>query len=124
MDWGLFRSSNGLRDSPEKHKFPQSFYYFAMITNALIRFYWIIGVFHYEYTNDDSDLINKLSLMAMISLMLEAVRRTQWALIRVENEFYNNYENYRTISQIPDLMGKIEKIDPERVKKLIEHYYS
>lgn len=61
-----------------------------------------------------------MELLPFISLMAEAIRRTIWALIRVENEFYNNYEDYRTIPNIPDLLGVSEKIDWVRVNKMIE----
>ena len=123
MDWGLFRSRSsnfyGLRESKEKHKYHQYFYYFAIVSNFILRFFWITGLYTFEFNDGEEDFVYKLSLWALVTLLLEAIRRTQWALIRVENEFFNNFEAYRTISLIPDLMGKVERIDPERVKKLI-----
>jgi deoxyribonuclease-4 len=41
-------------------------------------------------------------------MMAEAFRRTVWVLIRVENEFYNNFEQYRTIPIIPKLMDEVD----------------
>ena len=35
--------------------------------------------------------------MNFSNMMAEAIRRTLWSLIRVENEFYNNFEAYRSI---------------------------
>ena len=35
------------------------------------------------------------------------VRRTQWALLRVENENLNNFEKYRNILHIPELNDEI-----------------
>ena len=32
-----------------------------------------------------------------ISMMAEAIRRSVWALLRVENEFFNNFEQYRDV---------------------------
>ena len=52
-----------------------------------------------------------MELLPFVSLMAEAIRRTVWALIRVENEFFNNFEAYRTIPTIPDLLGVSEKVD-------------
>lgn len=57
-------------------------------------------------------------------MLAEGYRRFQWALIRIENEFFNNYEAFRTITTIPDLMGKIEKVNKEKVQMLIQHYYT
>ena len=39
----------------------------------------------------------QLDLMNFSNMMAEAIRRTLWSLIRVENEFYNNFEAYRSI---------------------------
>jgi len=36
-------------------------------------------------------------------MIVEAFRRTFWAMIRVENEFFNNFEQYRDIVMIPPL---------------------
>lgn len=34
-------------------------------------------------------------------MFAEAIRRSVWAVLRVENEFFNNYEQYRDIIAIP-----------------------
>ena len=34
--------------------------------------------------------------------VIEAIRRAQWALIRIENENVNNFERYRNVLQIPE----------------------
>lgn len=34
---------------------------------------------------------------------MEAIRRTIWAIIRVENEFFNNYEEFRDHIAIPPI---------------------
>ena len=120
MDWGLFRSSNpesfGLRP---RIKYSQNFYYFAMFTNMIMRFYWVWGIWSFSFQNDDEFVMNYFEVFPAISLMVEALRRTQWALIRVENEFFNNFEAYRTIPNIPDLLGMTEKINWPRVRKMI-----
>jgi len=41
--------------------------------------------------------------MIFVSMMMEAMRRTIWSLIRVENELINNFEKYRTYISIPPL---------------------
>ena len=120
MDWGLFRSwkaeSFGLRP---RLKYPQWFYYFAMFTNFLMRFYWVLAIWHFTFHDDNEFVMNYFEVFPFMSLMIEAIRRTQWALIRVENEFFNNFEAYRTIPNIPDLLAMTEKIDWVRVKTMI-----
>ena len=36
-------------------------------------------------------------------MTVELVRRTIWALLRVENEFFHNYEKYRDEVLIPSI---------------------
>jgi len=119
IDWGFLRSRKsgtyGLRDKPEKHKYPIYFYYWAMVSNAGLRFFWLIGSFYFSFEDDQEAIMNKYATLTMISMLAEGLRRFQWALIRVENEFFNNYEVFRTITTIPGLMGKIEKVNKEKV---------
>jgi len=44
-----------------------------------------------------------------MAMLAEAFRRAQWSLIRVENEFHNNFEQYRSIPQIPGLADEIKE---------------
>jgi len=46
--------------------------------------------------------------MIFLGVMVEAVRRTIWAILRVENEFYNNFEQYRDILVIPPIKDEDE----------------
>jgi hypothetical protein len=85
-------------------QYPASFYYFAMVVNGLLRFFWVIGIFSASYSGSFMDY----ELLAFSSMLAEAVRRTMWALIRIENEFHNNFENYRSILVIPGLMDDVQ----------------
>lgn len=53
-------------------------------------------------------MIKDVEILTFLAMMAEAVRRTQWSLIRVENEFFNNFEAYRTIPIIPKLMDEVD----------------
>ena len=79
--------------------FDPRFYYFAMITNFFLRFFWLISI----YKSDEDSHMNTFEVMTCLSLLAEATRRTIWALIRIENEFHNNFEAYRSIPTIPKL---------------------
>ena len=48
-----------------------------------------------------------------MKMFAEGLRRMLWALIRVENEFFNNYENYRSVLTIPSLFGQLDKPNNE-----------
>ena len=105
MDWGLLRSTeSGKYALRDKMKYGVKFYYFAMTTNAILRFFWVVGMIAYPYNTGVGRFFKDLQMIAFLSVLAEVVRRTQWALIRVENEFYNNFEAYRTIPTIPNLM--------------------
>lgn len=83
--------------------FDPRFYYFAIITNFFLRFFWLISIFKYPYESDKDSHMNTFEVMTCLSLLAEATRRTIWALIRIENEFHNNFEAYRSIPTIPKL---------------------
>jgi hypothetical protein len=106
MDWGLLRSRKQghylLRDVTQ---FPAGFYYFAMVVNFLLRFFWVIG-FLQKSTPGEYSFIKEYQILAFSSMMAEAIRRTIWACIRIENEFHNNFENYRVVLVIPALIDK------------------
>ena len=70
-----------------------------MTFNTIFRFWWVIGSFSI-HTNVFFDSIGILTFSSMI---VEAMRRTFWAIIRVENEFFNNFEQYRDIVMIPPI---------------------
>ena len=54
-------------------------------------------------TGTEGLLVQKLELFTFISMMVEIIRRTFWSLIRVENEFFNNFEQYRDTVLIPPI---------------------
>ena len=106
MDWGLLRTKEagryGLR--PET-KYPSNFYYYAIVNNLALRFFWVLNLGLFTI---DGNLMVDLDVMVFLSTIAEAFRRTVWSLIRVENEFFNNFEAYRSIPTIPNLMDEVE----------------
>ena len=53
-------------------------------------------------------------------MMAEAIRRSLWAIIRVENEFHNNFESYRDVIGIPPVKDdtRDDDIDENWIFKL------
>ena len=50
MDWGLLRGTMpGKKLLRDRLKFPKSFYYFAMISNLILRFSWVFTLIPLEY---------------------------------------------------------------------------
>jgi EXS family len=97
MDWGLFRSSErGKRYLRGKLLYPVWFYYYAMVSNGVMRFFWVLGVIRFS-----QPWVDQSQLIVLVQSLVEGFRRAQWALIRIENENVNNFERYRTILQIP-----------------------
>ena len=109
MDWGLFRGSHRhnrlLRD---KMTFSPRFYYTCMVVNVLFRFYWVIPLFKPSFTGN-ARFLSVLHTQTFLGMMVEAVRRTFWSIIRVENESLNNFEDYRTIVAIPPIRLEDDK---------------
>ena len=99
VDWGLGRCGTKhifLRDTIN---YPKKWYYFAIIVDAILRFTWGLNLFQF-YDNSRSDLNEYKNLLFAL---LEAYRRIQWCVFRMENEQCSNPENYRAILEIPEL---------------------
>ena len=100
MDWGFFTGTTKetwwMRDQTIYSK---KFYIFAIIYNFIGRFWWLIGIFTWK----EPALVDSIGLLAFSAMIVEAVRRTFWSMIRVENEFFNNFEQYRDIMMIPPI---------------------
>ncbi|CAG8651238.1 15606_t:CDS:10 [Rhizophagus irregularis] len=95
MDWSLceLHSENYLlRDELgfESHWV----YYFAIISNFILRMSWILLLF-IEMNHDISKIIVFLIASG------EMLRRFQWCIFRVENEHVNNCVQFRAIKEVP-----------------------
>lgn len=102
-DWGLFRGTQkGNRILRDEIKYSPKFYYFAMVTNVILRFWWVLNMAVFKFSGSAA-FLQGIQIMIFISMMMEAMRRTIWSLIRVENELVNNFEKYRTYISIPPL---------------------
>ncbi|KAI0642772.1 EXS-domain-containing protein [Trametes meyenii] len=94
MDWSLLRPH-----APYPFLRPNllytnniPFYYFAIVTNILIRFIWVLYI-----PEDGPDFI----LRTFIAGFLEALRRWQWNFLRLENEHLGNIDQYRVTREVP-----------------------
>ena len=94
VDWGLARKSKNffLRD---KLVYPKGWYYFAIVTDTIVRFSW---TWNFIKINKQYDEWKNLFMT-----LLEEYRKIQWCVFRFENENITNPENYRTILAIPEL---------------------
>ena len=54
--------------------------------------------------SEKGTIYHDMKIMLGINILLECYRRASWALIRVENEQNNNFEQYRTIPIIPPIV--------------------
>ena len=73
-----------------------------------MRFWWLIPAIKIKYSNS-TIYLEEIELMTFASLLVSIVRRTFWTLIRVENEFHNNFEQYRDILHIPPIKDDEEE---------------
>ncbi|KAJ7359367.1 EXS-domain-containing protein [Mycena albidolilacea] len=71
-----------------------SLYYFAIVSNALIRFVWI---FYIPSPSIGPDMM----LRSFIGGTLEMLRRVQWNFYRLENEHIGNVDQYRVTREVP-----------------------
>ncbi|EIM89067.1 EXS-domain-containing protein [Stereum hirsutum FP-91666 SS1] len=67
-------------------------YYFAIVTNILIRFIWVLYI---------PDAGPGMPFRTWITGMLEILRRWQWNFYRLENEHLGNMDQYRITREVP-----------------------
>ena len=95
LDWGCGRKNNKHFFLREKITFPQMLYYIAIFYNVIIRACWT-----WHFIPTPSHLSEWKNLLIGT---LDIIRRGIWVLIRIENEYLNNPEHYRSFLTIPDL---------------------
>lgn len=115
-DWGLFQITS--KDDKggysklflrEQLKYPPWFYYISMVYDFFGLFSWAMAIVLLNIENKDSDeqsqtYFNNLMYITWIEYIINFVRRTVWVVIRVESEFYNNFEQYRDVVTIPPMI--------------------
>lgn len=113
FDWGLFRGTRKdnrfLRDNM---KFPPYMYYICMFINVIGLYFWAFVILLYSQTESTDEAISSLEFfnnvmwIVWVELIVAAIRRTIWILIRFENEFFSNFENFRDIVTIPPIKAE------------------
>ncbi|KAJ3807502.1 EXS-domain-containing protein [Lentinula lateritia] len=95
MDWSLFRPhvKYPLLRVELLYTDHIPLYYFAIISNTLIRFIWVIYI--------PSSSASNMYLRFFIAGFLEMLRRWQWNFIRLENEHLGNMDQYRVTREVP-----------------------
>ena len=81
-----------------------------------MRLMWLLPIFRAWYltTREKYEIYHSYSTVTCI---VEAIRRAQWALLRIENENVNNFEKYRNVLRIPEFKDIIEDIDNKKEKQ-------
>jgi hypothetical protein len=64
------------------------------VTNLLFRLVWTLRLYDIKISNE---------AIYFIVSTAEVLRRSQWLLIRIENDHENNPEKYRKYVQVPEL---------------------
>ena len=98
MDWNLLRFKAKYLLLRDNIVYPKTYYYAAMVSNIILRYLWLSNFIDKRYLFGINDEVRNFILA-----ILEAYRRIQWAIFRVENENTNNPEKYREILEIPQL---------------------
>jgi hypothetical protein len=57
-----------------------------MILNAALRFFWLWTIYEYEFDFNPESVLNQIQILVTTKIFAEALRRSVWAIIRVENE--------------------------------------
>ena len=92
-DWGLFKSKSKHFLLKDNLLYPRKFYYFALVTNFVLRFIWTSLLIPQTY------FLNNYfegHFIIYILASLEVFRRSQWVLLRTEHEAGTQLPNLPT----------------------------
>ncbi|TFK19881.1 EXS-domain-containing protein [Coprinopsis marcescibilis] len=94
MDWSVLRvrSPNFLLRQDLVYSDHISFYYFAIVSNVILRFSWLLFI---PAAGPD------MQLRSFVVGLLEMLRRVQWNFYRLENEHLGNMDQYRVTREVP-----------------------
>ncbi|XP_022910053.1 solute carrier family 53 member 1-like isoform X2 [Onthophagus taurus] len=114
MDWGLFDKNAGENTFLREEIVYSStfFYYFAIISDFILRFAWAISFFLTENKYISSDL------MPSILTPLEVFRRFVWNYFRLENEHLNNCGRFRAVRDIS--VAPIDQSDQTQIIRMMD----
>jgi xenotropic and polytropic retrovirus receptor 1 len=92
----------------------QTFYYFAIIEDTLLRFFWIVAFVLTENKFVSGDL------MTSLTAPLEVFRRFVWNFFRLENEHLNNCGKFRAVRDIS--IAPIDSSDQTTILRIMDEY--
>ncbi|PBK68704.1 EXS-domain-containing protein, partial [Armillaria solidipes] len=92
MDWSVLKAHANHPLLRNDLLYSNYSYYFAIISNVIIRFIWVIYI-----PQGGPDFY----LRSFIAGMLESMRRVQWNFYRLENEHLGNMDQYRVTREVP-----------------------
>ena len=103
IDWSLLRIKSRYLFLRNRLKFAPKYYYFAMVSNLVLRFSWTLTLFVDSSFNGSVFGVN---VVVLVISLCEVLRRIQWSVYRLENESYCNAENnYKEFVEIPYLLS-------------------
>ena len=80
-----------------------------MILDVIGLYFWAIVILLYKMTETTNSAIeslefyNNIMWITWTEMIVAAIRRTIWILIRFENEFFSNFEQFRDVVTIPPI---------------------
>jgi hypothetical protein len=80
-----------------------------MVIDIIGLYFWAFVILFYSLTESQSEAIDSLEFfnnviwITWVELIAAAIRRTVWVLIRFENEFFSNFEQFRDVTTIPPI---------------------
>eukprot|EP00742_Colponemidia_sp_Colp-10_P014803 GILJ01016859.1.p1 GENE.GILJ01016859.1~~GILJ01016859.1.p1 ORF type:complete len:671 (+),score=67.32 GILJ01016859.1:135-2147(+) len=113
MDWGLFHRQSKLPCLRETLLYKKTwFYYWAMASNMLLRFSWVLTISPNLFGIDLAP--NVFTFMVGVG---EIFRRVQWNLIRMEYEHIMNLNRFHRVDFVP-VDGHTVDLPPNPLERL------
>lgn len=96
IDWGLFQNDHPYFKFLRKDLFfPVQLYYFMIVNNFVLRLVWVLSI-----SPDIAKTFGSPQVWALVTGMLEIVRRGFWNLLRTECEQIKNCGKFQALPDV------------------------
>eukprot|EP00467_Chlorarachnion_reptans_P018413 CAMPEP_0114514500 /NCGR_PEP_ID=MMETSP0109-20121206/16189_1 /TAXON_ID=29199 /ORGANISM="Chlorarachnion reptans, Strain CCCM449" /LENGTH=666 /DNA_ID=CAMNT_0001694549 /DNA_START=134 /DNA_END=2131 /DNA_ORIENTATION=+ len=103
VDWGFLQfDSDRYPMLRSKRLYPKAyFYYFAMASNLILRFLWVVTLIPFPFQSFFSSGVEYQHILLPVLTLAELYRRSQWGILRVEYEHLSTSQGFRKYKHLP-----------------------
>eukprot|EP00439_Symbiodinium_sp_Y106_P065869 s891_g10.t1 len=117
LDWGLSYKELWLRSDLTGRQFPVKAYWLCSLLDIFARSTWVFTLMPTSVVT--GNIVVRVILVSVMS-SIEIIRRSMWAVLRIEYEQVSNASGFRALLWVPSKLnaGSAQQVQPERKTSL------